>query len=147
MHNTCMYIFAGETANWTNLKWNFRDLCGRLPTGLEGRMPGGSGSYGAITVTVSSGKKEVGSVTWKLEELYVRVAWKCCCVNNVDLSYGFICFMPWLSYCELLSYRVVHSRANIGLLLSYPTIYNITRIRHNHHTNISQLQLHTTTIT
>ena len=92
-----MYIFAGETANWTNLKWNFRDLCGRLPTGLEGRMPGGSGSYGAITVTVSSGKKEVGSVTWKLEELYVRVAWKCCCVNNVDLSYGFICFMPWLS--------------------------------------------------
>ena len=28
----------------------------------------------------------------------------------------------------LLSYRVVHWKANAGLLLSYPTIYNITSI-------------------
>ena len=53
--------------------------------------------------------------------------------------------MPWLSlyaYVSLChgyhiegSYRVVHWRANAGLLLSYHTIYNINSVNHNTDTN------------
>ena len=75
--------------------------------------------------------------------------WICEYVNTWICEYGNWCLELWLSLylsmpmCHvyriegwLLSYRVVHWRANAGLLLSYPTIYNITSINDTQHTNI-----------
>ena len=56
---------------------------------------------------------------WIVRYMYVLML-----IVLIDLCHGYLS-MP----CYLIegSYRVVHWRANVGLLLSYPTIYNIIR--------------------
>ena len=52
-------------------------------------------------------------------------------IELINLCHGYLSVpmcLSWLSYRGLLSSQVVHWRANAGLLLSYPTICNITSI-------------------
>ena len=69
---------------------------------------------------------EADRVLLKTAHTYVNVLMG---YNMAILSYLFFSLYAYVSCYHIEgSYRVVHWRANVGLLLSYPTIHNITSI-------------------